>query len=245
MSVIIIQSLLGGSGATTVTSGLASSLALLGKKVVVVDLDSRNLVGFGLGVDLTKQKGWSDYPTNNKGWMESIYQNASGACCIPYGGTNIDFDVVLRHFENMIPMLETKFDLIIALFPVRKPVSHLHIPVVLNLMVVTPTVNTVVKIKRQMDTFSSDESLKLVVNQCNPNNQLTHGILLLLETLLPNRLLSVKLRSDAAIQDSLSQLTNVVEQHQYSESHACKEFNQLAIVTLSLLERFAAKVEPA
>lgn len=85
MKVVTVVSSKGGVGKTTLAANLASVLAGLGRRVVVIDLDPQNALRLHLGVGLDSIDGVSRATLGGAALNSAMFDGIDGISVMPYG----------------------------------------------------------------------------------------------------------------------------------------------------------------
>lgn len=85
MRVVAVISPKGGVGKTTVTANLAATLARLGSRITVLDLDPQNAMRLHFGMAHDDPAGIVQPSLAGTGWREVMYESAYGVDFLPYG----------------------------------------------------------------------------------------------------------------------------------------------------------------
>jgi len=85
MKVVTIVSSKGGVGKTTLAANLASVLANLGRRIVVIDLDPQNALRLHLGVGLDSIDGISRTTLGGGTLSQAMFDGIDGISVMPYG----------------------------------------------------------------------------------------------------------------------------------------------------------------
>ena len=87
MSVVVVASMKGGVGKTSVTANLAIAMAAeLGSGCVsIIDLDPQNALHLHLGLDTLELQGVCKQALRGKSWRGLMVDGAFGVTCLPYG----------------------------------------------------------------------------------------------------------------------------------------------------------------
>lgn len=82
---ISCSGLRGGVGTTSVTAMLADSLRRLGESVLVVDLNSSDLLRLHFNIPYAADNGWAVGVLNGSGWTQQTYKIDELLWVLPYG----------------------------------------------------------------------------------------------------------------------------------------------------------------
>ena len=85
MTVITVISMKGGVGKTTVTSNLSATLAKLGKRVLVVDLDPQNALRLHCGIPVNETAGIARSTLKGVTWKGLDFRGPNGIQVLPFG----------------------------------------------------------------------------------------------------------------------------------------------------------------
>lgn len=85
MPVIALQGVRGGTGTTSVATGLAWSLQRLGASVLVIDYSPDNLLRLYFNMSFTQQRGWARALLDGIPWQESAMSYTKSLDFVPFG----------------------------------------------------------------------------------------------------------------------------------------------------------------
>ncbi|MFA0086770.1 cellulose synthase operon protein YhjQ/BcsQ [Vibrio sp. 10N.261.51.F12] len=235
MALISVQSVNSGAGANTVAANMAAAYTSRGKKVVLIELDNRNVLGCWFGKHTLDDDGWANAHSNGKSWKDAIFMSPGGTCFIPFGDAHLDIEIMINVLSKMCQTASLKFDYIIVLLPNNLKIEDYGVSVDLALKVINPTPLSVTMLSKRLNNNPAMENTRFVLNACRHDVGLSRELVLVLEKMLGDKLLSSYLYFDIAVQETFAELSNVIVSALYSQSHI--EFKQLATVTLSYLEQ--------
>ncbi|WP_112478516.1 cellulose synthase operon protein YhjQ/BcsQ [Vibrio variabilis] len=235
MSILLVTGIHAGVGASTVAANLAAAYTVLGHKVLLVDLDPKNLVGPWFGHPTDKASGWTDAVSSDQSWKQALLRDPIGSYFLPHGGSLLTSSEYARYLDEMLTAARDKFEIIIISAPHDIELSLSLTCSLLTLRVVNPTPMCVTLLSRQMALSPPDSNILFVLNQCRHDIALLRDMTLVLEEALGTRLISAHLYYDIAIQEAFAMLGNVMTAA--TRSNAAVEFRQLATVVLSQVEK--------
>lgn len=85
MAIIGIQGLRGGTGATSITAGLAWSLQHLDESVLVIDGSPDNMLRLFFNIDVQHTDGWARAITANEHWAQTAWRYTAHLNVLPFG----------------------------------------------------------------------------------------------------------------------------------------------------------------
>lgn len=88
MKVVAVISPKGGVGKTTVTANLAASLARLGPRISILDLDPQNALRLHFGMAHDDASGIAQQDTMDGSWKDVLFESAYGVDFLPYGSVD-------------------------------------------------------------------------------------------------------------------------------------------------------------
>jgi cellulose synthase operon protein YhjQ len=121
MTVIALQGLRGGCGATALSAALGWALNALQQSVLVIDLSPVNQLAAHFNLPLDNPNGWAPALLQQQSWQHSAQRYQSGLDFLPFGtlsaaqaahfnATDADFAAPLLH---ALPALKSHYDWII------------------------------------------------------------------------------------------------------------------------------------
>ncbi|GMQ47630.1 cellulose synthase operon protein YhjQ/BcsQ [Vibrio sp. 10N] len=235
MSILLVKGIHAGVGASTVAANLAAAYTVLGHKVLLVDLDAKNLIGPWFGHPTDKVTGWTDAVRGEQSWKQALLRDPIGCYFLPHGSAALGVSEYSNYLADMLTSAQDKFEIIIV--SAAHDFNQALIPesTLLTLQVVNPTPVCVTLLSRQLAHTPPDNKTLFVVNQCRHDIALMRDMTLVLEDALGTRLISAHLYYDIAIQEAFAMLGNVMTAA--TRSNAAVEFRQLATVVLSQVEK--------
>ncbi|MCF0141153.1 MAG: AAA family ATPase [Mogibacterium sp.] len=172
--VIAIFSTKGGTGKTTVAVNMAASLAKIGKRVCVIDLDLQ-FGDVGVFMNIPRTETISDLMYNNDLSSKSIdsylYKHESGVNVLCAPNSPEEADAILpEHLEKIIQVIRDKFDYtILDLPPILDDNTIAVIEVADYIWFITnPEISTLKNSKVCMNilqNLSLDEKIRIVLNK--------------------------------------------------------------------------------
>ncbi|GAL32661.1 cellulose synthase putative [Vibrio maritimus] len=235
MSILLVEGIHAGVGASTVAANLAAAYTVLGHKVLLVDLDPKNLVGPWFGHSTDKVSGWTDAVRSNESWKQALLKDPIGSYFLPHGFAKLTSSEYASYLDEMLAAAQDKFEITIVSAPHDTELAPTPNSALLKLRVVNPTPMCVTMLNRQIAQNPPDDKTLFVLNQCRHDIALLRDMTLVLEDALGTRLISAHLYYDIAIQEAFAMLGNVMTAA--TRSNAAVEFRQLATVVLSQVEK--------
>lgn len=129
MSIISIVNQKGGTGKTTTSLNLGSALAKLGKKVLLIDMDSQGNLGYSLGLD--DGQTISDV-FEGSAEIEQVIQEREGMHIVPSDMRLVDIELSLMDLDDRHNMLNSK----ISNLPVKYDYVLIDCPPSLSILAV-------------------------------------------------------------------------------------------------------------
>ncbi|WOJ03182.1 cellulose biosynthesis protein BcsQ [Citrobacter koseri] len=90
MSILGLQGVRGGVGATSITSALAWALQILGENVLVVDASPDNLLRMSFNVDFAHRDGWARALLDGKDWRDAGLRYTTQLDLLPFGQLTVE-----------------------------------------------------------------------------------------------------------------------------------------------------------
>lgn len=235
MSILLVKGVHAGVGANTVAANLAAAYTVLGHKVLLIDLDPKNLMGPWFGHPTDKVSGWTDAVRDEQSWKQALLKDPIGSYFLPHGSTELTLSDYARYLDEMLTAAQDKFEITIVSAPYNADISLTTRSAMLTLQVINPTPMCVTLLSRKIAQTPPDSKTMFVLNQCRHDIALLREMTLVLEDALSTRLISAHLYYDIAIQEAFAMLGNVMTAA--TRSNAAVEFRQLATVVLSQVEK--------
>lgn len=259
MALIAITGILNGVGVSTVAANLCCSLSGLGKKVILVDLDQRNLTSYLLGNPMSNYDGWAYRCAFSQDWIKAYYKSPQNLPFIPFGDPfhgaeeeeNVNF---LRQaewsntklfslddsfFDDMLFELNQQFDYIVLAMPCPtfernsgKLLQSINDKVDLQLMILNPDARcySLLTHKVELDKLNNT---KLVLNNYALDSQLHLDFALLYKEEMEDKLISSSIYQDMIMLEACAKMTTV--RHYSPKSQATQDFKKLALWLIAYL----------
>ena len=96
MKIILLHSIGGGSGVTTVTANLAAALQGLGHRCLSIDCTPDNLLALHFGVASDAVDGWARSASLSQSWVECGFEATNGERVLPFGVLDVESLTTLR-----------------------------------------------------------------------------------------------------------------------------------------------------
>ncbi|GAL19497.1 cellulose synthase putative [Vibrio maritimus] len=234
MSVLLVKGIHAGVGANSVAANLAAAYTVLGHKVLLLDLDAKNLIGPWFGHSTENVLGWTDAIESGDSWKSALLKDPIGSYFLPHGSILLEPAEYRSRLSEMLGAAQDKFEIIIVSAH-HDFVAAAVESILLTINVVNPTPSSVTLLNRFLQLNKADPSTYFVLNQCRHDMALSRDMTLVLEETLGTRLISAHLYFDIAIQEAFAMLGNVMTVAK--RSNAAVEFRQLATVLLSQIEK--------
>lgn len=254
MKVIVVVSAKGGVGKTTLAANLASVLAKMGRRVVVVDLDPQNALRLHFGARLDSIDGLSRATLAGTSWRAAMFDGIDSVTVLPYGALTEDDS---RRFEGLIEReprwlgasLATlgldRDDVVIVDTPpgssvyARGALSVAHFA--LNVVLADAASYAAIPLmERMIDAYAAPRAgfvgTGYVVNQVDQSRQLAKDVLKVLRTMLGERLFPGVIHLDQGVPESLACDTTVL--HYDPLSQATNDFRACGAWLMSRLDAF-------
>lgn len=178
MAIIGIQGLRGGTGATSITAGLAWSLQHLDESVLVIDGSPDNMLRLFFNVDFKHTDGWARAIMANEHWAQTAWRYTEHLHVLPFGqytecsgfGTLADLAVgMLKQLRERSVWRWILIDLPATNDPLTRALAQ---QVDACLMVINPDMNCHVRLHQQ----PVPQGARLLVNNLLVASQLQDDI---------------------------------------------------------------------
>ncbi|MEI2266665.1 cellulose biosynthesis protein BcsQ [Erwinia sp. CGal63] len=118
MTVIALQGVRGGAGATSLTAAFAWALNRLGEQVIAIDLSADNLLRMHFNMAVGQPRGWLRTALDGLPWQQSALRYAPGLDFIPAGRINDDERMdFIRQPEKYSHLWTTQIEALKRLYP--------------------------------------------------------------------------------------------------------------------------------
>ncbi|WP_394158245.1 cellulose biosynthesis protein BcsQ [Vibrio campbellii] len=256
MKRLLLVSLRGGCGSTTLTANLAQALVKINKQVLAIDALPENLLRLHLGLPSEEQDGWAKRVLNGGPWMEAGYQSPQGVTFLPFGQINDEqhSQFFHAHLHPLQQLAEATLEIDESeqwqLF--HGDLSYLSAPNLAGFMASLDMVLVVLNadainysvLKNQfqhqhgIQALIEQGKLKFVLNKYQPETEIGRDFMLVLKKELGDALVPVMMHRDTALPECVANLTTV--QHYSPISQAAKDYQSLAFWCVSTLSATSA-----
>ncbi|WP_249199381.1 cellulose biosynthesis protein BcsQ [Photobacterium sp. GJ3] len=243
------------------TANLAQALRLIQKNVLVVDADPANVLRLHLGMPLSEKQGWAPLVCTGENWQSAGFESPSGVAFLPFG----QLQQPLQQQMNTC-RIQSLSELAASLCRIEFPAHAEHWQLFhfapsdlhelsslaqthqfdLVLVVMTPEASAYSLLSQTSDALAESGSsqqrwprIRYVLNQYQPETEISRDFTLVLKEELGTQLSSVVLHRDTALLDSVANLTTV---QQFSpSSQAARDYQSLALWCVSQLAAEASE----
>ncbi|WP_343553944.1 cellulose biosynthesis protein BcsQ [Pantoea sp.] len=231
MSVIALQGLRGGSGATSLCAALGWALNALQQSVLVIDLSSVNQLAAHFNLPLDNASGWAPALLEQQAWQNSAQRYQNGLDFLPFGqlsstqvarfnAADADFAAPLLH---ALPALKSQYDWIIFDVPADLLPWHRAFMLAANRLLQVLTLDANCQLRLHHPRFLPHTLF--LINQFNANSQLQQDLHQLWINSL-NNLIPQVIHRDEALAEALMMKQPVGEYRPHAL--ASDEINTLA-----------------
>ena len=253
MKQLVLTSLRGGCGSTTITANLSQALVKINKRVLAVEADPANLLGIHLGLSLDEHDGWASRRLQDKRLLDAGYMSPQGVLFLPFGQLTFE-----QHLEFEANKNKHLYSLVKATLNVTENHSeqwqlfHLGLSALNSLtnqgcidaidMVFIAITADAVSYSALLswtercpifDELLGKNKLRIVINQYQPETEVGRDFMIVLKKEFGSILVPVLLHRDTTLLDCVANLTTV--QHYSPVSQAAKDFQSLAFWCVSAL----------
>jgi len=227
MKVVAVISPKGGVGKTTVTANLAASLARLGPRISILDLDPQNALRLHFGMAHDDASGIAQQDTMDGSWKDVLFESAYGVDFLPYGSVDEAQRAVFeQEIKNNPKWLAQHLaslglpDTSVVLID-TPPGPSIYLQQVLDvanyaLVVLKPdaaSYSTIPSIESLIDYYCADRKGFLgycyLLNQMDAAKQLSRDVFGMLRSSLGKRFIPVTIHKDEAVSEALACQTPV------------------------------------
>lgn len=123
MTVVALSGMRGGVGTTALVAGVGFALHKLQQRVLMVDLQPRNLLRLHFNLALASTDGWAIAEQNAEGsWSEALFQVEEGLYLLPFGQVQAPGRAVEgQAWAQRLQHLQAHFDWIVLDTPATLP----------------------------------------------------------------------------------------------------------------------------
>jgi cellulose synthase operon protein YhjQ len=257
MKRLLLTSLKGCCGSTTITANLAQALVDTNKQVLAIETSPENLLPIHMGLPLDEHEGWAKNMLLEKLWSEAGYESPKGVSFLPFG--HLDFTQqnnfsqkstqhltklgkeTLHIKENNKENNKEQWQLFHA------QISGLTNPELtdfidsIDIVFVVLTADAVsyallrswINSHPIISQLISTNKLHFIVNQYEPNIEINRDFMLVLKNELEKSFVPVIIHRDTSLLECVANVSTV--QHFAPHSQATKDFQSLAFWCISSL----------
>ena len=242
MKVVAVISPKGGVGKTTVTANLAASLARLGPRITILDLDPQNALRLHFGMTHDDASGIAQQETMDGTWADVLFESAYGVNFLPYGSVDEvqrgDFERDIKSNPHWLAQHLASLNLpengVVLIDTPPGPSIYLQqVLAVANyaLVVLKPdaaSYSTIPSIESLIDYYCAGQKgfvgYCYLLNQMDAAKQLSRDVFGMLRSSLGQRFIPVTIHRDEAVSEALACQTPVSYYSQHcSATHDMQE----------------------
>lgn len=206
---VTVCGLRGGSGATSIAAMLADALSLMGETVLLIDLNSSDLLRLHFNIPYADLHGWAFAQLEGSEWQQHTYQVKSNLYVLPYGRNglatlkagpagSLDAETL---WNNQSLVASTGFSWVIFDVPTGyEKYIDLCDNSDLNILVSHADMASHILLGQ----YPLQKKTKVVVNQLNVKQRLSDSILLDWNMRYSEYLVPVKVRQDLHVQEAFA-----------------------------------------
>ncbi|MFZ6723760.1 cellulose biosynthesis protein BcsQ [Undibacterium sp. Ji49W] len=251
MRVVAVISPKGGVGKTTVTANLAASLARLGPRITILDLDPQNALRLHFGMPHDDPGGIAQQESIDGNWADGLFESAYGVDFLPYGSVDESQRAVFEQDIKADPQWLAKHlaslqlsDNSVVLID-TPPGPSIYLQQVLSvanyaLVVLKPdaaSYSTIPSIESLIEYYCSERSdfqgYCYLLNQMDAAKQLSRDVFGMLRSSLGKRFIPITIHRDEAVSEALACQTPV----SYYSQH-CSATHDMQELTMWLQKNF-------
>ncbi|TDF84381.1 cellulose biosynthesis protein BcsQ [Pseudomonas sp. H9] len=185
MTVVVLSGLRGGVGTTALVAGLGFALHRLQQRVLMVDLQPRNLLRLHFNLALGSTEGWATAESAAEGrWSEALLQVEEGLCLLPFGQLPLaDFNALAQRqdaqrWSQRLHTLQAHFDWIVLDTPAILPGNEVAAPALPETAVRLRVLEADAACHALLSVEGAGSD-HLLINRFDPISQLQRDLLLL------------------------------------------------------------------
>lgn len=251
MKRLLLVSLRGGCGSTTVTANLAQALVKINKPVLAIDAVAENLLQLHLGLPFEEGDGWAARMAKQQAWNEAGFTSPHGVDFLPFGRLDNEFGSVTRHVDlqafsqlgqNLREVANpSQWQLFHGELDYINQAALLNFIDSLDMMLVVLTADAInytilqsqLENNRALRKLIELGKVRILLNHYQPETEIGRDFSLVLKHELQDILVPVMMHRDAVLAECAANLTTV--QYYAPISQAAKDYQALAFWCVSSL----------
>jgi len=187
MTVVALSGLRGGVGTTSLVAALGFALHGLQQRVLMLDLQPRNLLRLHCNLALDAPQGWATADQDAEGgWSEALLEVVEGLYLLPFGRLEAGALIALEQrqqarsheWTQRLQQLQAHFDWILLDMPARLPGGQAGVPLLPEPVTRIRVLEADAACHALLSTEGAGEDY-LLVNRFDPISQLQRDLLLL------------------------------------------------------------------
>ncbi|AWB34822.1 cellulose biosynthesis protein BcsQ [Orrella marina] len=215
MRAIGIQGLRGGVGTTSMVAMLADALLDSGQRVLVIDLNTSDMLRLHFNVSFEDPTGWAHGQQIGESWNEHAFEITQGLTLIPFGRFGlIDHDLSLQataqtgslNWLKDLVRLQPSPDWILIGVPCHLATQE-ALETVLDLRIVVASVDVACHILLAQTSWPA--RARLLANMQDPSRDLPNDLIVDWTARYHDRLLPVTVKRDECVHEALALMTPV------------------------------------
>lgn len=247
MSILCIQGMRSGVGASTIAANVSRVLRELNQNVLVFDLNPNNLLRLHFNMDWQNPSGWALNIIKQQSWNNAGFQCEQGVRFLPFGQINYQYyqSLLTDHIsENWLVDQLNVLDLPDKTWVILNTPSELNTLSIqaLNLSniilrVFEPSVDCLSQLINSMQSTHINDDVSLnkksfyLLNKLIPDSEIDHEMALIFKNKLSNKIIPANIHFDENVKEAFAHKTTVTLHTPNSPS--AKEFRRIAIWLMS------------
>lgn len=251
MKRLLLVSLRGGCGSTTMTANLAQSLVKINKSVLAIDGVPENLLRLHLGLPFEERDGWAARVLTDEHWYDAGFSSPQGVDFLPFG--ELEADSRQRFYQNQSRTVtslgqalldvteQSQWQLFHGEFWQISNIEWQDFVASMDMVFVVIKADAMnyallqsqCQCNQVLRELMDSGKIRFILNQYQPETEIGRDFSLVLKQELQSLLVPVFMHKDTALAECAANLTTI--QHYAPMSQAAKDYQALAFWCVSSL----------